>query len=309
MKMEIIFDGLILFLLTISLFICLILLILIVISSRSFTSKVSILLIFNVYLSIFFTSIMMSIIYIYNLYGDLYPLIIVNDGWCQIRAYLVNVCFCSLYYSCVLKSIFRLIRIIFYKSKYLRSFFVFFNLIVFQWFISFILILWNFFNGDYQYLPKQYRCWISFENFRGLLLAATIIYICPLTIMFTIYIFIIRHVRQTNPTQQKHQKTVERDILVLKRITVFIFVVVLIGLPTVSILFIWIFTGKLIPMAYHIQGLSMAIGLFVAAISFAFISPQIQELFYSKERYIHSPKVIRACPETIQEDLEETVLN
>ncbi len=182
--------------------------------------------------------------------------------WCQLQAYFVNVCFCTLYYSCVLKSTFRLFWIVFSQSKYLQSHVVFTNAI--------LLILLNFFNGDYQYLPRQYRCRISFENIRRLLLAVTIIYICPLVTILLIYIYIVRYVRQSSPMQQRQQKAIDRDVLVLKRITIFVLVITLIGLPTISILFIRIISSKLIPMAYHIQGLSK---IFIATICFALITP------------------------------------
>jgi len=161
----------------------------------------------------------------------------------------------------------------------------------------------NFVNGDYQYLPLQYRCWISFENIRGLLLATTIIYICPLLTILFISIYIIRYVRQTNQIRQRQQ----RDLIVIKRISIFILVLTCIGLPTVSILFIWIISGKLIPIAYHIQGLSMSIGLFFAAICFAFITPQIQEIFNQRKPCVCSPVMIRGYQEAIQQETEELV--
>ncbi len=67
-----------------------------------------------------------------------------------------------------------------------------------------------------------------------------------------IYTYIVRYVRQTNPRQQK---TIDRDILVITAIV----------LLTVSI-----------PLTYHIQGLSMFIGLLITTICFVFIAPQIR---------------------------------
>jgi hypothetical protein len=291
MTIEILLDIIILVFLALSLLLCIGLLLIVFIYYRPFTSKVVILLIFNTYFTLSLTCISMFIIYIYNLYGDINPLISVKDNWCQLRAYFVNVCFCALYYSCVLQSIFRLVRVVFYK---LQSSQVFLNAIILKWLLSFILILSNFLNGDYQYLPFQYRCWISFQNTRGLLLAASIIYVCPLCTILFIYIYIVRHVRQTRQLQQRRQMTIQRDLLVLKRITILVLVITLIGLPTISILFICMISGKLIPMAYHIQGLSMSIGLFIATICFAFITPQIQEMFNPKQRCI-SPPLIREC--------------
>ncbi|UJR09858.1 hypothetical protein I4U23_014080 [Adineta vaga] len=238
----------------------------------------------NTYLTLVLTSIAMLIIYVYSLSGDLHSFISKNNHWCQLRTYFVNVCFCSLYYSCVLQSIFRLFRVIFHQIKLLQSTQFFLLAILFQWVISFSLISLNLINHDYQHLLFLNRCWISFENTRGLLLTALIIYGCPLLTIVSIYTYIVRYIHYKTQFQQKRRTKIERDLLILKRITLFVFVVTTIGLPTILILLIWIISGILIPMAYYIQGLSMSIGLFIASICFAFISPQIQNLFNQKKQ-------------------------
>ncbi|CAF1421788.1 unnamed protein product [Adineta steineri] len=282
MQFEILVDCIILTFLSITLLLSISILIIVSISIRPFTTNVPILLTFNTYLSLTLTCVTMSIIYIYNLYGDLHSFVSVKDHWCQLRTYFVNVCFCSLYYSCVLQSIFRLFRVVFYKKKLLQSKQFFIIAIILQWFLSFILTLSNLFNDDYQHLPFLYRCWISFLNTRGLLLAALIIYGWPLITIVSIYTYIVRYIHQTNQIQRK--KTIKRDLLILKRITIFVLVITGIGLPTILILFILMATNKLIPMAYHIQGLSMAFGVFIASIGFAFITPQILEIFNRKQK-------------------------
>ncbi len=311
MKLEILLDGIILTFFSLALLLSIGIIIIIFIYLRPFTSNVSILLTFNTYFSLSLTSISMFIIYIYNLYGDLNSFVSVNDTWCQLRAYFVNVCFCSLYYSFVLQSTFRLFRIVFYHIKLLQSYRCFTSAIILQWFLSVILILSNLLNDDYKHLPLVYRCWISYENTRGFVIAASIIYVWPLATIFFIYTYIIRHIQQTNQMQQKRQKTIERDLLVLKRTTVFVLVVTGICLPTICILFIWMVSGKLIPMAYHIQGLSISIGVLTASICFAFITPQIQEIFNKKEQCGRSSMVIRTYQHSSalssQQQAEESV--
>jgi hypothetical protein len=52
-------------------------------------------------------------------------------------------------------------------------------------------------------------------------------------------------------------------------------------------------------MAYHLQGLSMAIGLFIATICFAFITPQIQRVFSPNQRCVcTSPQKRKNYPPT-----------
>lgn len=277
MNPKVVFDGVILFWFSLSLVLSIILLIVMLIYFRPFHSNLSILLTFNTYITLCLTSMMMLITYGYNLYVDWYSVILMKDQWCEFRTYLVNVCFCALYYSCVLQSIYRLIRVVFYRWRFLRSYSIFVKAILIKWSLAFLLISFNMFHDDYQYLSDYYRCWIAFENIRGLLIATSMIYIGPLVTIFCIYTYILRHVRRSN--LQRRPSSFHRDILVLKRIVIFICVIILIGLPTVLILFIGMSTGRLIPLAYHIQGLSMSLGVFLATISFAGITPQIREIF------------------------------
>lgn len=280
MALEILLDCLILTFLAVALLLSIAILTTIGIYFRPCTSNVPILLACNTYFALTLTCVSMIVIYAYNLRGDLGPFVSVNDCWCQLRTYFVNVCFCSLYYSCVLQSIFRLFRVVLYQIKLLQSSQFFIGIAVVQWFLAFSLTLLNLMNDDYEHLPRVYRCWISFENTRGLLITSLIIYGWPLLAIISIYAYIVRYIRQRSQLQHKRQRTMERDLLVLKRITIFVFVVTAIGLPTVSILFVWMACGKLVPMAYHLQGLSMSMGVLIAAICFAFISPHIQHAFH-----------------------------
>lgn len=68
MNIEILLNSIIIAFLSLSLFICISLLITIFIYLRPFTSTVPVLLIFNTYLSLFLTCILMIIIYIYIIF-------------------------------------------------------------------------------------------------------------------------------------------------------------------------------------------------------------------------------------------------
>ena len=283
MEIKILFDCAIVTLLSIAFLVSLGILVLIFVRLRPLSNNTPVLLIVNTYTTLLLTCIAMLIVYIYNLTGDLHPFVSINNPWCQLRTYFVNISFCSLYYSCVLQSIFRLFRIVFYNIKILQSSYFFLLTIVIQWFISFVLISINLVNNDYQHLPFIYRCWITFENTHGLLFTASIIYGIPLITIVWIYTYTVRHIGQHTQLQQKREKIMQRDSLILKRITIFVFVITTSSLPTMLILFIRIGSNVFIPMAYYIQGLSMSVGLLIASVCFAFISPQIQNIFTKKQ--------------------------
>ena len=92
---------------------------------------------------------------------------------------------------------------------------------------------------DYAYIPEEYKCWLSFETFRGLLLALLVVYSIPLLSIAFIYICIIRYVRQNTHLKQR-QEANKRDVLILQRIVFLLLFIVAIVVPTVIILFIYI---------------------------------------------------------------------
>jgi hypothetical protein len=145
---------------------------------------------------------------------------------------------------------------------------------------------------DYIYVPEEYKCWISFDNFRGLLLALLFVYNIPVLSIALIYIRILRYVRENNHLQQRREAN-KRDVQILRRIVVLVLGTVVIGVPTVIIVFIYIISHYLIPHAHDIQGLTLSITLFAAALCFTFITPELKEIWNRSLRQIHPITITR----------------
>ncbi|UJR37046.1 hypothetical protein I4U23_029751 [Adineta vaga] len=299
MNIAVILAGIGICLYSINFLLCITMIILIFLRVHSLKSNVSVLLTCNTYFNSLLVSSIMLVMYSYNLCGNLDSTISFEGRWCQIRTYFAHVCFCALYYSFVLQAIFRLFRIVFYKHRILQSFGVFWIAVLIQWIISFLCILPNILLDDFQYLPLEYNCWISFENIRGLLMAIIFIFNNPLSIVFTIYTQIIRYTRRSTQIQQHRQNSNKRDLMILKRVVILIFIVVGIGLPTTAIVLIYIITKYVVPFAYHIQGLSISFGVFIASISLVFITPRIQAIFHQRQAKVR-PHETRMIALTLQ---------
>jgi len=112
------------------------------------------------------------------------------------------------------------------------------------------------------------------------------IYNNPLTIIFTIYTQIIRYTRRIVHVKQRRLKSNQRDLIILKRIVILVFIIVGIGLPTFIIVFIDIITQSIVPFAYHIQGLSISLGVLIGSVSLVFVTPQIQKVFYQNQAQV-----------------------
>lgn len=258
---------------------CLTMILLISFRIRPFKTNVAVFVVFNTYCNCFLVSSMMLMMYSYTLIGNLHPSTYFGGQWCRWRIYLVHVCFCSLYYSFVLQAVFRLFRIVFYRFKVLQSFGVCLLSVVIQWILSFLFILPNLLLDDFRYQASEFNCWIAFDNVRGLILVTLTIFNNPLSIIFTIYTQIIRYTRRQAHLQQRRQNANQRDLAVLKRIVILVFIIVIIGLPTLVVIIVYLITNRIIPYAYHIQGLCIALGVLVASISLVFLTPQLQQIF------------------------------
>jgi len=306
MQIEVILASIGVCLYSLSFIICITMIILISIRIRPLKSNVAILLTSNTYFNALLLSSIMLLMYSYNLQGNLSVSMPYGGRWCQIRTYVTHVCFCAFYYSFVLQATFRLFRIIFYKHKILQSFNVFLLAIIIQWILSFLFILPHLLLNDFQYLSDEYNCWIDFQNIRGLIMAMITLYSNPLSIIFTIYTQIIRYTRRAVHFQQKRHKSNKRDLIILKRIVILAFIIVGIGLPTVIIVLIDMITKYVIPFAYHIQGLSISLGVLVGSVSLVFITPQIQQVFNQSQAQVrlHETMMVEVSRRNVTHEIQ-----
>jgi hypothetical protein len=119
-----------------------------------------------------------------------------------------------------------------------------------------------------------------------MLLATLSIYGGPLTIIFIVYAYILRYIRQTLNIQRKRQKANKRDVIILRRIAILLVCLVMIGVPTLSVLMFYIITDYLTPLNYDIQSLNISIGLVVTPVTMVFFTPEIRHLFQQKRQHM-----------------------
>ncbi|CAF1461161.1 unnamed protein product [Adineta ricciae] len=222
---------------------------------------------------------MTLLIIIYSVIGQLIPSLSFNDYACELRSYANYVFICGFYYSCALQALFRFVRVVFAKIRLLQSRRIVVLAIIIQWLIPIFYILAYLLNHDFEYHPDICSCWLSFKNIRALSIAMAFVYGSPLIIMGLIYTLIIRYIRHSGQNQEIRQIANKRDLLVVKRIILLVLIGMGIGIPTTSLLIIYMITGQLTELAYHIQVLSLTTGLVVESVALGLITPQIRNLF------------------------------
>ncbi|CAF1994493.1 unnamed protein product [Rotaria magnacalcarata] len=209
-----------------------------------------------------------------------------NDSLCPLRGYFLHVFICAFFYSCLLQAIFRLFRVAFYKLNSRKSHYLFLIGIFLTWFIAFLYILLHLLKHDFEYTSLAYGCWISFANVYGLFQALLVMYVGPNSTVCLIYAYIVRYSRRKTHIQPHQQKLNSRDLIILKRIVIIVLVAMGIGIATLITFLVYIITNYLVPTAYHLQGLSISGGFFMGSVGFAFITPQIKDIFLMKKQRI-----------------------
>ena len=167
---------------------------------------------------------------------------------------------------------------VFPSYKLLQSRGVCWLAIVVQWTFAGAHVFAYYIFGDFEYQPDVHSCWLSFTNIRALSIAMTFVYGAPLLIMALIYGCLIRHIRQTSVLQHARQSSNKRDALVVKRIIILVLVAMSMGIPSGCLLIVYGITGFRTPFSYHIQALTLTVGLFIESVALGCVTPQVRDI-------------------------------
>ncbi len=219
-------------------------------------------------LAILLSAIMLASMSISSLFGYIGIYLQEQDDtiWCYWRGFFIHGFLCSLYDAFGLQALFRFFRVLFYRHKILHTFKLYCIIIPFLMIFSLMCISPVLFWNDVVYLPLEFYCQTPFTNLRAILYIAARLYGFPLIILFGTYWYLLKYVRQTsllaitNNARHRAQNNL-RDLIVIKRLLIILILLVLLGLPAMIFLFMFIFTGYLIPVTYRISWLSVSFSL------------------------------------------------
>ena len=253
---------------------------------RPIKSNIPLVLTCNTYLAaiVFFITIIKTCSQ--TIFGVLHPSVSFEGLYCQIQAYFLYASTGNVIYSLVVQAVFRLCRVVFYQKRALRRLQVFVIAIIIQWVFACSINLTFFLFHDFKYFANDYRCAVPFSNFRGSLMIFFFAYIIPTNLLFTIYFFIIRHLRQTSHAMQNRQFSRKRDLTVLKRLLLFFIILQLLSTPLAVIWLLYIITGNLTSIVYQLQILSAAFSQLFIILFTTFETPQVQEKLRQR-RQVH----------------------
>ena len=135
-------------------------------------------------------------------------------------------------------------------------------------------------------------------NLRGTIFVSLTSYYGPTVISSVIYVYIIYYIKHREPlaVQQNRHRSIQRDLIVLRRINVLVTIFLLFLVPPMVLWFHYIATGYLYPLIYHIEWLTVSTSLSTLSIVSAMLNSQIRQLLLlliQRNRRVHPVLVMQ----------------
>ncbi|CAF0775933.1 unnamed protein product [Adineta ricciae] len=258
---------------------------------KKFSSETSIFLAINTLILLVTRSILQFFeVDLNTIKRDYFPPQEFHDSFsCRFRAYILLSVHSTLYWSYVLKSIFRFTRVIY--PAYVRLHQVTTYVYIFipiHYLIGFLttLPIWAGFNAIYL-LPNEPYCTASYNELASLIYMPIVAFVLPLSIISICYMCIVVQIRRTAAVSSVNQSRNRRDFVVIRRIIMIIAILSMVSLPLFIDLFVFLPKGYIDPNMNSIGWLSSSINAVILTLSLPFIDPKMYRLI-SKTDVVHT---------------------
>ncbi|CAF1403863.1 unnamed protein product [Adineta steineri] len=241
--------------------------------------KITVVLCGQIYLAILINALILISMNVRSMLGDLYNQSF-DSSWCIVSGYLAIVMLGMLYMTFVNQAFYRLIRIVYSQNRWFQSLKLYIMLpiieiIVVTCILLCVLIPLN----EMIYLPNDHFCTISFTNIPGILSAAVVAYICPFCCILFIYIHITRFIhRQGNTQTLVIKQRQSRDLLIIRRILIIVSFLLILGIPGMTLIFMFIITGEEYLLLARIVFLPVSVSEAGLSIALLFCIPQLKNI-------------------------------
>ncbi|UJR24033.1 hypothetical protein I4U23_026998 [Adineta vaga] len=251
--------------------------------SRRELRDISMLLTCNTCISAFLTCITSLVMIASNLFSGF---LISNMTFCYIWGLLYDIFECSIYFSYCLQGFYRLCRVVFYKKKYLLSYYLYIVLIFLQWLLVLILLVPPIFIDWYAHLSTEMFCLIPYTYIGPEIYHILILYLVPLTCLGISYMWITSNLRNISQTPSLAIEAIQRqrnqrDLVVIKRILFLLSILIVLRFPVIIFMIYGIIVGSLYPLTYAIVGLITTVCLILISIITIKTTTQLEKQFFA----------------------------
>ncbi|CAF3984516.1 unnamed protein product [Adineta steineri] len=207
-----------------------------------------------------------------------------------------------LYMTFVNQAFYRLIRIVYSQNRRFQSLKLYIMLPIIEIIIITSILLCVFIPlNEMIYLPNDHFCTISFTNIPGVLSSASVVYMCPFCCLLFIYIHITRFICQQGNIQTLVIKQRQaRDLLIIRRILIIVSLLLILGIPAMTLIFMFIITGEENPLIVRISYFPVSISQMGLSVALLFCIPQLKNIVLNLRKTNTVIPVTRAEQGTIQ---------
>ncbi|CAF1117862.1 unnamed protein product [Adineta steineri] len=241
--------------------------------------KITVVLCGHIYLEILIYSLILISMNVRSILGDLYNQSF-DSSWCIFSGYLATVLFSMLYMNFLNQAFYRLIRIVYPQNRRFQSlkFYIilpFIEIIVVTCILLCVFIPLN----GVTYLPNDHFCYATFTNIPSILSGAFIAYICPFCCILLIYIHITRFIHhQGNIQTLVIKQRQSRDLLIIRRILILVNLLLILGIPAMTLIFMFIITGEEHPLLARIANFPISVSEAGLSVVLLFCIPQLKNI-------------------------------
>ncbi|CAF0794279.1 unnamed protein product [Adineta steineri] len=245
---------------------------------------------------------MLISMHIRSILGDLYNQSFDSSG-CIFFGYVAIVLLGMLYMTFINQAFYRLIRIAYPQHRRFQSVKLYIILPIIEIIIitSILLCILIPFNGM-TYLPNDHFCNTTFTNIPSILPTAFVVYIGPFCCISFIYIHITRFIHQQGNKQTLVIKQRQaRDLLIIRRILIIVSLLLILGIPAMTVLFMFVITGEEHPLLARIVFFPISVSQAGLSVALLFSIPQLKNIVLSLQLKTSTvTPVNRAVQGTIQ---------
>ena len=239
--------------------------------------RIDYLLFANTYLAALMIAVFFLDMCAYSIYGHLHVDVSFDGWWCKIKGYLLYISGCTFFHTFALQGIYRFCRILHQTKIRLQSFRLYVILSGSLWIFTSLELLTSFLIGDIEYIINDYHCQFVPTSIRGSFTVYTIGFVIPFTITVCCYMWTMYNIRKQTAALSTidQQASVQRDMVVMKRLMIFLTVLTTAAAPHVFLPVIYLITGALPEFVISLEWLITSIAIVCVLIILFFITPQL----------------------------------
>lgn len=242
--------------------------------------RIDYLLFANTYLAAIFIAVFFIDMCAYSVYGHTHINVSFDGWWCRIKGYILYISGCTFFHTFALQGVYRFCRILYQTRVRLQSFRLYVILSSGLWFLTSLELLPSLLIGDIEYIAQDYHCQFAPKSVRGSFTVYTLGFVVPFSVTVFCYTWTMYSIRKQTIALATidQQPSIHRDMLIMKRLMVFLTVVTIVGAPHVFIPVIYLISGSLPEWIISLEWFITAVAIVSVLLILFFITPHLNKL-------------------------------